>query len=472
MICLQAQSLQTVGQSHQRHKLCGQRITSNTGSLCAPQQRLHVFRRVSRERKGKSAGRCSICVRAAGGIGGIFGGSYGEIFVAGAAGQLGVRVVLQLIDAGFKVVAGVPDLEEAQAQLNFAKTYELIKKDNLSKLRLAEVDLGNEGSLASEMSRGGQVLVVVADAPVGKKADTRLGSRALAAAKEAGAGRFVLITPQGGAASGGGLLGIFNLGGGGSGGQSRLEKEVVSSGMDYVIVRHAKNDFSSARQNEKEAVKLQLGPAGSLPSRARYQPIQVAAATAAALQQASGNVILEAWSDSDAPSMPVAELLSSVLESATTEQEAPAASEPEPEEESSPEPESGLFGLGGSPAKSSGQNGAVPEEEPAAGGLFGTRSVRASKRNTKAADEPQSKRGGGLGGLLSGAKQEAQQVQPDGKSARKAAARAQKATTALAKKAGRKAGDRPGTAVDTEESGSSWLSLLGINQKTSYADDE
>ena len=47
----------------------------------------------------------------------------------------------------------MPDLEEAQAQLNFAKTYELIKKDNLSKLRLAEVDLGNEGSLASEMSR-------------------------------------------------------------------------------------------------------------------------------------------------------------------------------------------------------------------------------------------------------------------------------------------------------------------------------
>ena len=43
--------------------------------------------------------------------------------------------------------------------------------------------------------------------------------------------------------------------------------------------------------------------------------------------------------------------------------------------------------------------------------------------------------------------QEAQQVQPDGKSARKAAARAQKATTALAKKAGRKAGDRPGETL-------------------------
>ena len=38
--------------------------------------------------------------------------------------------------------------------------------------------------------------------------------------------------------------------------------------------------------------------------------------------------------------------------------------------------------------------------------------LQASKRNTKAADEPQSKRGGGLGGLLSGAKQVRPYVAP------------------------------------------------------------
>ena len=37
-------------------------------------------------------------------------------------------------------LAGVPDIEEAQNLLKFAKTYELIKKDNQSKLRLVEVD--------------------------------------------------------------------------------------------------------------------------------------------------------------------------------------------------------------------------------------------------------------------------------------------------------------------------------------------
>lgn len=73
--------------------------------------------------------------------------------------------------------------------------------------------------------RGGTVLAIAGDAAAGKRGDARLASRALAAAKEAGAGRFVLITPQGGAASGGGLFGLFG-GGGGSGGRSKLEQEV------------------------------------------------------------------------------------------------------------------------------------------------------------------------------------------------------------------------------------------------------
>ena len=43
-------------------------------------------------------------------------------------------------DLGGLQLAGVPDIEEAQNLLKFAKTYELIKKDNQSKLRLVEVD--------------------------------------------------------------------------------------------------------------------------------------------------------------------------------------------------------------------------------------------------------------------------------------------------------------------------------------------
>lgn len=73
--------------------------------------------------------------------------------------------------------------------------------------------------------RGGTVLAVAGDAAAGKRGNAQLASRALEAAKEAGAGRFVLITPQGGAASGGGLFGLFG-GGGGSGGRSKLEQEV------------------------------------------------------------------------------------------------------------------------------------------------------------------------------------------------------------------------------------------------------
>ena len=50
--------------------------------------------------------------------------------------------------------------------------------------------------------------------------------------------------------------------------------QVISSGLSYVIVRTAKNDFSG-QKGAGDAANLQLGPEGSLPASARYQPLQV-----------------------------------------------------------------------------------------------------------------------------------------------------------------------------------------------------
>ncbi|KAK9819343.1 hypothetical protein WJX74_008712 [Apatococcus lobatus] len=468
MICSQPRLRGAPGLPQARLATSSWTRTGPVDGLLPSGSRLAGRRQLHRQHSVPSARRCSLCVRAAGGL---FGGS-NEVFVAGAAGQLGVRVVLQLLDAGIKVAAGVPDKEEAQNLLNFAKTYELIKKDNQSKLRLVEVD---PTTLVSSIPAGGTVLAVAGDSTSGKGIDARLASGALSAAKEAGAKRFVLITPQGGAASGGGLLGLFGLGGGGgSNGRSSLEQEVISSGLSFVIIRHGKNDFSSSKSRGGSA-GLQLGPEGSLPTGASYQPQQVAAATAGALQQAASNVILEAWADPSAPYTPVADLLGPVLPSAAVE-DAAEVSRPEPEpaaqqEEESPKPKrkGGLLGANRGSLKAA-QNGSEPEDEKPAAGLFGGRSAWASKRSAEAEDDSSSPSPGGvLGGLLGGAKQEAQSVQPDGKSARKAAARASKAQAAAAKQSGRKAGDRPG---DEEESGGSWLSLLGIGQKTSFVDEE
>lgn len=49
--------------------------------------------------------------------------------------------------------SGVSDAAEAQAGIEFAKRFELIKGDESKRLRLQEVDLSNESSIAEALPR-------------------------------------------------------------------------------------------------------------------------------------------------------------------------------------------------------------------------------------------------------------------------------------------------------------------------------
>lgn len=50
-------------------------------------------------------------------------------------------------------VAGVSDVEEAQGLLDFARRFEIIRKDVLSKLSLSEVDFADEESIAAAIPK-------------------------------------------------------------------------------------------------------------------------------------------------------------------------------------------------------------------------------------------------------------------------------------------------------------------------------
>ena len=72
---------------------------------------------------------------------------------AGSESQQGARVIQKLLQAGFKVVAGVADEERAQAAVDFAASVELLKKDEVQKLRLEEIDLADEESIAAALPK-------------------------------------------------------------------------------------------------------------------------------------------------------------------------------------------------------------------------------------------------------------------------------------------------------------------------------
>ncbi|KIY98733.1 hypothetical protein MNEG_9228 [Monoraphidium neglectum] len=50
----------------------------------------------------------------------------GTVFVAGATGKLGIRIVRELLDAGFKVRAGARDVEKAEANAAIAAQLGLV----------------------------------------------------------------------------------------------------------------------------------------------------------------------------------------------------------------------------------------------------------------------------------------------------------------------------------------------------------
>jgi len=62
-------------------------------------------------------------------------------------------VVQKLLQAGFKVVAGVGDEESAQAAVDFATSVELLRKQEVQKLRLAEIHLGDEESIIAVLPK-------------------------------------------------------------------------------------------------------------------------------------------------------------------------------------------------------------------------------------------------------------------------------------------------------------------------------
>ena len=101
------------------------------------------------------------------------------ILCTGGTGQLSARIIQELLRNGFKVTAGmisspascvsttnstfrllnladstgVQDAAEAQAGLDFAKRFEILKGDEIKRIRLQEVDLSDESSIAAALPR-------------------------------------------------------------------------------------------------------------------------------------------------------------------------------------------------------------------------------------------------------------------------------------------------------------------------------
>lgn len=490
----------------QRHAFSCGRVPTNKRQS---QQLQHI--RLSRQR-----GHTSVSAAAATDIGtravqSIKKSVGGDVFVAGGNGQLSARIIQELLRNGYKVTAGVADVEEAQAGLDFAKRFEIIKGSEVKNIRLQAVDLSDESAIADALPRSARVLVAVGDSLGSQRDDNQLLDRALSAAKSKGAQQFILVTPLGGGGGLGGLFGSLFGGGGGSSKQpSKIERQVAESGLDFVIIRTAKTDGAEPSLGE---CGVSVTPQGSLTANSKATKSQVAEVVAQVLLQAQTDVLVEVAADPDTPPQSVDSAVAQVLSDCSISE---AAQENDAGEEQQQEvsPGKGLGGIFGrtqsvkaQPQQPQDDRQGSSQQSGGLSGLFGGRSKSAAdaptgpqkqkKIDAKLVDaKPVGKERGGFKQLRGGNRQETDEEKEDSTSqnpfaslfggAKKAKAEAQQATASAEgarKSAAKGAAGKVRQGKSAAEQAAStngaapkkkggFLSALGLGQESVYADEE
>ncbi|KAL6774038.1 hypothetical protein ACKKBG_A23535 [Auxenochlorella protothecoides x Auxenochlorella symbiontica] len=236
------------------------------------------------------------------------------VFVAGATGRLGARIVRELLNAGKKVRAGARNIEEAEKYADLAAAYGLLAPDAVRRLQIVPFDLRDDVD-ALQRAIGNANTVVSAARSTGNDARSIDGEgtvRLVQAAAEAGVGKFTLVSSAG-VGSGGFLAGILNLATGNALTFKKLAEDALQrSGLDYTIIRPG--NLEDAGDDYKLENNLRISDSRSALGK-KVSRLQVAEVVAASIDiSASSNKVLEVDAARDAPKEDIRSLLAALDE--------------------------------------------------------------------------------------------------------------------------------------------------------------
>jgi uncharacterized protein YbjT (DUF2867 family) len=80
--------------------------------------------------------------------------------VAGATGRLGLRIVRELLLAGFKVRAGARNTDKAQEYAELAVKLGVLSKDVIKRLQIVVVDLEETDTIVAAIGNAGKVRTI------------------------------------------------------------------------------------------------------------------------------------------------------------------------------------------------------------------------------------------------------------------------------------------------------------------------
>ncbi|DBA93536.1 TPA: hypothetical protein ACH3X3_013625 [Trebouxia sp. C0006] len=166
------------------------------------------------------------------------------VFVAGATGRLGCRVVLELLrNKKLKVRAGARNPEEARNLVKTATDYGILTGDAARRLTVVPVDLEDEDSIAPAVGNAGRVVQAIGaaetklfDFGAPKRIDGEAAIKLVNVAKDLGVTQYIMVTSLG-TGKVGFPASLLNLFWGVLVFKKKAEKALEASGIPYVIVR-------------------------------------------------------------------------------------------------------------------------------------------------------------------------------------------------------------------------------------------
>ncbi|CAM6042453.1 unnamed protein product [Sphagnum compactum] len=236
------------------------------------------------------------------------------LFVAGATGGVGSRLVRELLKLGFQVRAGVRDFAKGDPLLEPARLFQFLSPPQ-GRLELTECDLEKEDQIEVALGDAGVVICVVGasekevlDVTGPYRIDYKATKNLIDAASAANVKHFILVTSLG-TAKFGWPASILNLFWGVLIWKAKAEKALKESGIPYTIVRPG--GMERPTDAFKETHNLVLYRKDSL-SGGQVSRLQVAELIACCVSNPhlSKNKVLEAIAETTAPLRPIEELLS------------------------------------------------------------------------------------------------------------------------------------------------------------------
>ncbi|XP_026663725.1 protein PLASTID TRANSCRIPTIONALLY ACTIVE 16, chloroplastic [Phoenix dactylifera] len=267
------------------------------------------------------------------------------VFVAGATGQAGVRIVQTLLRQGFAVRAGVPDLPSAQDLARIAATYKVIAPEESKRLNAVESTFEEPEPIAKAIGPATKVVVTIGPAEKGPSAEvtTNDALQVVRAAQVAGVGHVAVVYDSATGISGpstydvlDGITSFFSnlfarsqqltLG--------EFLSKVAETDVSYTLIKTCLTEDYAAESSHALVVSKEGTSAGA-PTNSRVARSQIATLVADVFSNTSiaENKVVEVSTNPSSTSKPIVDLFSAIPEDGRRKAYAEALAKAKAEEE-------------------------------------------------------------------------------------------------------------------------------------------